>query len=252
MAGKAHRHLIILSSSYSTCSRIGLDFVDDDEGFGIALERLRGAYCGKSVPFSVHFIPTYSASWDSVVCKDPYFDDVRIIASVDEFVGLVCRERYLKGADVARYILSKSHRTYAELQMLVYLCYAEYLCETGSHLFTDRIFASRYGPVVETVYRRYVGGRQSECIGFDPLDDKVLRWTKSDPMAIRSRLMFSEDGIGKTYSIDRTLEKYCDLTVTELVAITCKANSPWGHTIHVGGSDVISDEIIRKYHHNEI
>lgn len=252
MAVKARKHQIILSSSYSTHSRIGLDFVDDTRGFENAVGTIRGIYDGGRVPFSIHSIPTDSESWESVVLKDPYFDDVRIIASVEEFIGLVSRERYLKGMDVARYILSKRRCTYSELQNLVYLCYADCLCEIGSPLFTDRIFASGYGPVVETVYRRYVGGRLSGCYDIDPMKDNVRRRTKSDPMAIRSRLMFSEDGIRKTYSIDRTLERYEGYSAMRIADIIRSTDFPWDRTEHIGGNDVITDETIRKYHRNGV
>ena len=252
MAKRSYKHQIILSSSYSTRTRIGLDYVDDQDGFDGAVALIRGAYGGKPVPFSVHAMSTDSGSWESIVQKDPYFDDVKIIRTVDEFVELVSRERYLKGIDVARYILSKKKCNHTKLEKLVYLCYADYLCETGSQLFTDRIYAFRYGPVVESVYKRYKPANQPEYHEIEPYMDKRDRWTKAEPMAIRSRLMFSEDGIRKTYSIDRTLERYIGMTAEDLVSLTHRPHSPWTHVERIGWYDIIPDETIRKYHHNEI
>lgn len=252
MEERAHKHQIVLSSSYSTHSRIGMDFVDDGEGFEKAVTVVRGTYGGKPVPFSIHAICTDSESWDSVVRKDPYFDDVRIIDSLDYFTGLIGRERYLKGTDVARYVLSKGRCSYTRLQRLVYLCYADYLCDTGSMLFTDRIFASRYGPSAESVYGSYRGRSWQGCYEPEPSEDHRERWTKADPMAIRSRLLFSEDGIRKTYSIDRTLEKYMGMTTEELVGLTNRQNSPWSHVERVGLYDVIPDDTIMKYHRYEV
>ena len=252
MGKKSFKHQIILSSSYSTHTRIGLDIVDDVDAFEKAMTAVRGTYDGKPVPFSVHSMTTDSESWESVVSKDPYFDDVSIVQSVSEFVDLIGRERYLKGIDVARYILSKRRCSHTKLEKLVYLCYADYLCETGDPLFTDRIFAFQYGPVVETVYRRYKERDQPEFHEIEPMLDKKYRWTKADPMAIRSRLLFSEDGIRKTYSIDRTLEKYIGMTAEELVGLTHRRNAPWTHVERVGWYDVISDDTIMKYHRYEV
>ena len=253
MTRVAYKHHIILSSSYSTRTRIGLDIIDDDCGFEDAVSAVRMAYDGKTVPFSIHMMSSDSESWESIVRKDPYFDDVRLIPTVEEFVELIRAERYLKGMDVARYILSKRKCSHTKLEKLVYLCYADYLCEFKSPLFTDRIYAFKYGPVVETVYRRYrERPYEIEPHEIEPQKDTKSRWTKSEPMAIRSRLLFSEDGIQKTYSIDRTIERYMWMSAEELVELTHRDGAPWTHVERTGWHDQITDEIIMRYHRYEV
>lgn len=63
------------------------------------------------------------------------------------------KDRKLKGIDVAKYILSKTPCTQLKLQKLVYLCFADYLCDTGKELFTDKIYAFKYGPVVDLTHK---------------------------------------------------------------------------------------------------
>ena len=47
--------------------------------------------------------------------------------------------------DVANFFLNKDSLTPKKLQKLVYLCFADYLCDTGKELFTDKIYAFKYG-----------------------------------------------------------------------------------------------------------
>ena len=249
MAKDVFKHYIILSSSYSTGTRIGLDIVDDTIASEKATEAVSKAYGGKHVPFSVHSMCTGSPDWDSVVRYDPYFDDVKMIDSVDRFVELVSCERYLKGTDVAKYILSKKECTHTRLEKLTYLCYAEYLCETGERLFDDKIYAFQYGPVVKSVYEKYRGSAEEDL---GPEDDSRKLKTKVGMMAIRSRLMFAEDGISKTYSIDRTLKKYGHMTAKELVRMTHSEQAPWTHVKRTGWHDEIPDDLIKEYHRFEV
>ena len=39
-----------------------------------------------------------------------------------------------------------------KIEKLVYLCFVDYLCDTGKKLFTDSIYAFKYGPVVDVEY----------------------------------------------------------------------------------------------------
>lgn len=42
------------------------------------------------------------------------------------------------------------------------MCYADYLCATHKRLFEDKIYAFKYGPVVESVYEAYKGMKDIE------------------------------------------------------------------------------------------
>lgn len=243
------KHCIILSSSYSSGCRIALHFIGDDPSYEKAIEAVKGAYDGKRVSFGVHILQTEDPSWDSVVKSDPYFDDVKVIGSIDEFVELIRKDRYLKGSEIARYILSKTPCTHTHLQKLTYMCYADYLCETGERLFEDRILAFKFGPVIDTVYQRYKANSH-ESPG-EIIIDNVKEMQGEETLPIMSRLFFAEDGIKKVASIDRTLKKYGSIPTDELVELTHLKDTPWYATDKSGPYAEISDADIMRLHANE-
>ena len=101
-----YTHYIILSSSYSNGERIGLDFkINDEEQHDLKLDSVVKKIinkCGQDVSISTHFIRTESKSWKSVLEKDHFFKDVKLIDSVDKFILLIRKDRELLGIDVAR------------------------------------------------------------------------------------------------------------------------------------------------------
>ena len=147
-------HFIFMSSSYSLGTRIALDYIVTDasiqEELKHHLERIV-AECGKDVSISTHMIQADDEKWESVCSADHFFKGVKVIESLDKFIKLIQKDRTLQGVDIAKYILSKITCTQLKLQKLVYFCFAEYLCDTGKELFTDKIYAFKYGPVVDTV-----------------------------------------------------------------------------------------------------
>ena len=150
---------------------------------------------------------------------------------------------------MARYILSKVKCTHLKLQKLVYLCYADYICNTGKELFTDKIFAFKYGPVVETVYQEYKKyGYKDIKDENEDIDNKNIT-----EMPTRSRILVAEEGTEKVSSIDKTLEKYGGLSSSELVDITHRENTPWKMTYKKIGIRYIQikPETIKKYHQYE-
>lgn len=50
----------------------------------------------------------------------------------------------------------------------------------------------------------------------------------------------------KAFSIDETLEKYSNLTSSELVSLTHRENSPWTKS-----KEIITDDMIIKYYKYE-
>jgi len=251
------KHQILLSSSYSEGTRICLDFPDCDQAVvKDAIDRINMAYDGKAVYFSTHTVHTDSADWSSVVEKDPYFDDVRVIGTVDDFVMMIQKDRYLVGLDVAKYILSKQSCTHTRIQKLTYMCYADYLCKTGDRLFVDNIYAFEHGPVIDSVYQALRDHSKEHPA--EPIDsDKMI--SRMDLLAqIRSRILFAEDGEEKLRSIEETLKKYDPISTDNLVKITHSKQSPWDvtceraherHDAHIYLT--MEDDDIRTYHHNE-
>lgn len=241
-------HYIIMSSSYSKGKRIALNNLVKEKDYIELKEIVQDIIkkCGKDVSLSTHFVQTDSESWESVIEKDHFFKGVEVINSKEKFIELIQKDRTLKGLDVAKYILSKVKCTHLKLEKLVYLCFAEYLCQYGRELYIDRIYAYRYGPVVESVYEKYKG------YGYKEIDDTDIDATDIFEMPSRSRILFAEEGISKIKSIDDTLEKYGVLSAGDLVDLTHKIDTPW----FLSGegklnNKIIKNDIIKKFHCNE-
>lgn len=148
------------------------------------------------------------------------------------------KDRDLIGIDVSGYILSKVKCSHLKLKKLVYMCYVDYLCKYNEKLFTDKILAYQYGPIVETVYNKYKNS------GKKILKNNIDR--EDEMLIFRSRILASRNGINKAFSIDKTLEKYSNLTSSELVSLTHRENSPWTKS-----KEIITDDMIIKYHKYE-
>ena len=242
-------HFIFMSSSYSLGTRIALDYIVTDasvqEELKHHLEKIIEE-CGKDVSISTHMIQADSETWDSVCTADHFFKEVTVIESVDKIIKLIQKDRKLQGIDIAKYILSKITCTQLKLQKLVYFCFANYLCETGKELFTDKIYAFKYGPVVDTVYKKYKEyGYKSIERETEEIDSKNIH-----EMPAKSRILFAEDGTEKILSIEKTLKKYGSLSAAELVDLTHKNNSPWSRTsksIWISYSPIKIDTI-KEYH----
>lgn len=245
-------HFIFLSSSYSLGTRIAIDYIVTDDSVQEQLKRDLEKIlkeCGKDVSISTHMIQADNTTWKSVCVADHFFKDVKVIKSIDEFIRLIKKDRKLEGIDVAKYILSKISCTQLKLQKLVYLCFADYLCDTGKELFTDKIYAFEYGPVVDTVYEKY------KKYKYKPIDKekKDIDSTNILEMPSKSRILFAKDGTEKLMSIEKTLEKYGSLSASQLVDLTHKDNTPWSKTPKDTKKlfSTIKLDTIKKYHKYE-
>lgn len=240
------KHFIILSSSYSEGTRIAMDFVIESpevkSEINDVVKRITEK-CGNDVSLSTHFLETSSKSWESVVVADDFFEGVKLIGTDSEFISLIQKDRKLNSLSVAKYILSKIKCTHLQLEKLVYLCFADYLCSTDKPLFDDTIYAFKLGPVVKTVYEEYKKYR-GDTITIDPIESKY-------EMPLRSLISFTEDGHEKLLSIDKTLEKYGCYSANELVDITHTNGSPWERTYDGTRYKEIPSDIIKKYHCSE-
>lgn len=191
--------------------------------------------------YSIHTVETASIQWESVVEADPYFKGVHIIASLDEFVKLIQADRTLTGLDVGMYILTKISCSHLKLQKIVYMCYADYLCQTGKKLFVDEFYAFEMGPVVKTVYDAFKGQ-----------GDKPISQREDLKMPEQNRILFAEGGVEKVFSIDRTIARIGELSATALVDLTHRKGSPWEKSFKGGFHDSIPDFTIQQFHYVEM
>ena len=246
------KHFIILASSYSLRKRIAIDYYSE-KSLNMDLIQKDIDYisskCGNDVPISTHFIQTEKLGWDNVGKLDKFFENVELIKSLDEFAEILLKDRELIGFDVAKYILTKIPCTHLKLEKLVYMCYADYLCDTGCKLFEDKILAYKYGPIVKSVYDKY---RKSGDSLLGSEDDSFVYDETDKLMPIRSRILSSSNGVKKIISIDKTLKKYGKYSASELVNITHKKLSPWSCVVIDNSfSKEIDDDFIIKYHKYE-
>lgn len=247
---KMIKHFMILSSSYSTGTRIAMHYVIDKhmnpEMLIGDVKRIK-ELCGETVSISTHYIETNATTWQSVVEKDAFFKDVHVIKSLEKFIKLITKDLKLTGLDIAKYILSNYICTHITIEKLVYMCYADYLCATKKKLFEDKIYAFKYGPVIESVYKEYKGMREiEEGHAVDGhLEEEYAM------MPARSRILFAKDGIEKLIYIDETLKKYGNLSATELINMTHVAGGPWDSVNKTALYTEIPDSIILEKHYKE-
>lgn len=245
-------HFIFMSSSYSIGTRIALDFIVESEETQKEIKKDFDKIikeCGRDVSISTHMIQTKEATWESVCEADYFFKNVKVIENTEKFIKIIKKDRKLKGTDIAKYILTKIECTQLKLQKLVYLCYANYLCETDKELFTDKIYAFKYGPVVDSVLKKY------KKYGYKEIEKEEVKLEIDSSLELpaKSRILFAEDGTGKIISIDKTLKKYGNLTAKQLVDLTHRLNAPWNMTKRKPWLSYaeMKDETIKKYHEFE-
>ena len=242
------KHYMILASAYSIGKRIVLHFPEEDEK---SVEKLLEAKnfiydkYGKDAPISMHMVQTHSLEWSSVVKLDKFFKNTLLLDTKEEFVELLIKDSEISSIDLAQYILSIVPCTHLKLQKLVYMCYADYLCEENKKMFDDIIYAYQYGPIIFSVYQKYKKSGKNKLLE----DDKLIYDREEYMLSARSRILSSKNGIKKLFSINKTLEKYSNLTASELVGITHENNTPWKKAYDINKNDVlITDELIKKYH----
>ena len=240
--------MIFMSSAYTDGMRIAYDITGSDDLIKDESKKviaLIKSECGDDAFFSTHFVQTGDPSWKSVQEYDPFFADVKCFSSKKEFVDKIKQSRVLTGMDVANYILSRIKCTHLSLEKLVYLSYADYLCDFGKQLFQDKIYAFTYGPVVDSVNRVY---KKSGVALVDPQVKDTEIKESLDELPFRSRILFAEDGIKKIKSIEKTLKKYGEKSAQELVCITHREGSPWSYVDSQKPYQRIADQLILEHH----
>lgn len=234
------RHFIIIASSYRMKTRIALDFIyakESKQDIAETLQRIKKE-CGQELPISTHSMVSETKEWQSVVEEDPFFDDIAVLDSVERFIMYANQDKMLTGNEIGEYVLSKVRCDHLKLQKLVYLSFAEYLCKTDKILFDKKIYAFKFGPVVDDVYTKY---RNSGSRILNNGEDGYQ-------LALESRILNSEDGINKLHVINEVINKYAHLSADRLVSITHKQGSPW-QSVYDGTSfkEIPVDTIRSRY-----
>lgn len=233
-----------MSSSYSKKTRIAYHIPIQQEEDSLKVkntqEYLSRHLTGKT-QYSVYSVVTEESTWESIVKKDRFYQDVEKIETLEQFTILIQKDSTVEAFDVARYILSKVKCTHLKLQKLTYLCYQEYLKATGKKMFKDEICAYALGPVIRSLYEKYSGtyGDLSSYEKDYSISDDY------DTMAKKSRIIFATDGLKMLSCIDKVLTKYGECSASKLVDITHGPNSAWSKTYKNGCYNlIIPDDVI--------
>ncbi len=242
-------HFIAVMSHYSRGTRVGWHYSSfdrlDKELVNTFFEKVKRT-CG-DVQFGIHKLSTDSTSWESVVEKDQFFDDVFVTSDMDTFINFVSSDQELSAHDVAKFLLTVLPSSHLKLQKLLYYCYTECLKRTGKQLFKEPIVAYKLGPVVESVFRKFtVHG--SSTIELKEDEDFVITTEKIAATPSFIKVATSELGFVAMDCIIDTLKKYGQLSPYELVDKTHQAGGPWDRVFEPGRNSVITDELIMKFH----
>lgn len=246
-------HIILISSSYMQGKRIALHYVQDKN---TSLENIKNDIfkirhlCGEDIQLAIHKISTENESWESVIKKDTFFSDIHLINILNDFITEVSKDRKLKAIDVAKFILSIKPYTNLGIQKMVYLCYADYLCNYNKKMFDDKIYAYPYGPVISSLYKNFKSYERNEIQNLDNEETIIIDNTEIN--AYLARVIFSKDGVEVAASLIETLKKYLNYSASQLVSITHRKNSPWDVIYDEKKfNQVISDKTIEDYHYIE-
>lgn len=203
-----YRHAIFLANDFvAHKSFVALHVVHNGSENGelpkYVLDRLNSLLADQG-DFSVQCLATSSETWESVVQYDRYFESMYCIdykgdESIEEFVDIIKANKALTAQDIAKFVLCKVKCTYLKLQKLVYLCYANYLAETGKAVIAEAPVFSPDGPMFESLMMEY--GKYKDSL--IPADTSQRRQN-----VVLSRY-FAADGTLKVYfSFTNTISNY--------------------------------------------
>ena len=136
-------HFIILSDAWSTHTRIAPHYPYEGKSRSMSFhddyKRIQNCFVKGKAQIAFHFCQTSSYTWESVVEKDGYFDDVKVIDSVEEFIDIIRMDELPDSSTIGRYIMNLTQCDRTKLNILTYISYAEYLCGRREPLFKDRM-----------------------------------------------------------------------------------------------------------------
>ncbi|MEG0470804.1 MAG: DUF4065 domain-containing protein [Solibacillus sp.] len=236
------KHFIAVASVYSEGLRIAWHYSDDefDNSEVHSFLNLFKKYHG-DLQLGTHLVSTTSLEWDSVVELDSYFEGVLPISKKMDFIKTAGYDNELSALDVSKYILSKTPVTQLKLQKLVYLCYEKFLLETKKSLFSEKVVAWQYGPVVKEMYEEYrTYGSSNIPYEEDDAIEIILDMHYEVPSSFM-RILSSDVGLNAINVIDEVIEEYKGFSANQLVDLTHEEHRPWSK---VNRNEQITDSII--------
>ena len=118
-----------------------------------------------------------------------------------------------------------------KLQKILYFAYGHYLVSHSTPIFSEKIAAWKYGPVVPDIYHKY------KEHGDYPIPF---------PQDLEDQLSIPNENIQTL--LGKVLQDYRTSSAFELVDLTHQIGSPWHNTYYQKGQNsIIPDEEIRQY-----
>lgn len=244
-------HFIAIASGFIQGTRIAWHYASKEKLDQTRIKKfMQEAHQQNSAQFGIHKLSTESLSWDSVVAKDSFFEDIFIIENEEELLRMLKVGKEISALDIAKYILGIKPMSHLKLQKIVYLVYAEYLVRYSKPLFKEKIVAYRYGPVIEELYQQFKEHGAEEI--YEPEKYSfTIKDAKIPPLFMK--IVMSEQGIEILDTIVETVNKYGDKTANSLVSLTHSPNSPWSKFfVEDYENSEITDDIIKENHEYEI
>lgn len=245
-------HFIAIASDFDGGLRIGWHYASNDRLDSKVIDTFLDKAIQKGdISFGMHKLTTDSLSWESVVKKDSFFEDVFAVGDMDEFLERLYDDTDVSALDVARVIISMMEVTQLKLQKLVYLCYAEYLTKFKEKLFNEKLVAYKYGPVIEEVYSAFREYGYNTIHSVDD-DSSYFRIKDSAFNPVFMKVLNSENGLDKALSIIESIQYYGEYSASELVSLTHQDDTPWDLVYQENWNNQITDELILEFHKNEL
>lgn len=152
---------------------------------------------------------------------------------------------------IADYIIGSSERRLTPMQVnkLSYIAHGFTLAMTNKPLFSDKVEAWRYGPVIPTLYH--------ELKGFGRKLIDVLPYCKTglDDPGLVKRLAFTSSAIPKPHQhvVDQVLEVYGDWSAAGLSTKTHEKGSPWDECYRPGVRGIeIPNTVTQRYYKEQL
>lgn len=242
-------HFIAIASYYEGGTRIGWHYSSEENLDKSVIEDFltkSKAELGK-IDFGIHRLTTDSTSWESVYEKDSFFKDIYIADNMDGFIKLLKKDKEISALDIAKFFVTIAPITNLKLQKLIYFAYSTYLEMTSERLFSEKIIAYKYGPVVEEVYHAYKGYGRSEI----EEDDTVFSFEElTVPMSL-AKIAMSKDYVNVIKALTETISTYGPRTANQLVSISHAPDGPWCKAYIEGCNVEITDSLIASYSYKE-
>lgn len=130
---------------------------------------------------------------------------------------------------VIRGMKNEDAMTSMRINMLLYFSHGYHLQRFNTTLFDEKIHAWQYGPIVESIYRKY-----------QPFGQSAI--TKTSPDFNRTNISSKE--IDFLFDVYKELGRY---STSCLVEMSCKTGTPWARTYEHGEVNTIEVPLIKEY-----